>query len=221
MSRACSTVCLLLVNLWLVAVPPAARGGSTRQSASLVTPAIGGRNGQFTYPGGALVGFQKGEIGGEVAYYHSLTDGASVGVAIAYHAGESHSDLNNPNGTPYLTERLHVHSMRVRIGIDRHAALDERAAVYAGPGLFIARGRARSEIDAHPPAVGSSAADGPNATELGIDGRIGLHVSIGARKSVFGQIGQILSRTSAKDATGRSAWWSSTQEGAMGLALGF
>ena len=87
--------------------------------------------------------------------------------------------------------------------------------------MFFTRGRAKSEVTVRPPATGGGSSDGPDATEVGLNARIGMYARLGKCTALFGHIGQVLSRTSSKDATGKMSWWSSTQEGSLGVALDF
>jgi hypothetical protein len=63
--------------------------------------------------------------------------------------------------------------------------------------------------------------EGPNTTELGFNGRIGMYARLSSRTGLFGHIGQVLSYTSGEDPIGKVSWWSSTHEGSIGLALDF
>ena len=188
---------------------------------SLVLVGIGGHTGEFTYPGATIYHFESGEVGGEIAYYRFLSDRWTLGISGGYHAGGMKVDENNPNGTPLSTETLDTHSFTVRVGGDRYAFIDDNVALYAGPGVFFTRGRAKYEQTVRPPTVGGGSSEGPDATEVGLSGRIGMYARLGKGTALFGHIGQVLSRTSAKDSTGRISWWSSTSEGSLGLALDF
>jgi hypothetical protein len=130
-------------------------------------------------------------------------------------------DENNPNGTPLGTETVDTHSFSARIGGDRYAFIDDNVALYAGPGVLFTRGRAKSELTVLPPTVGGGTEEGAYSTEVGFNGRIGMHARLGRGTALFGHIGQVLSRTSGKDSTGKVSWWSSTFEGSVGLALDF
>jgi hypothetical protein len=188
---------------------------------SLLLVGIGGHTGEFTYPGIATFRFETGEVGGEIAYYRFLSDQWTLGISGGYHASGRKTDENNPNGTPLSTETFDTHSFTVRVGGDRYAFIDDNVALYAGPGVFFTRGRAKSELTVRPPATGGGGGDGPDATEVGLNGRIGMYAHLGKGTALFGHIGQVLSRTSSKDSTGKISWWSSTHEGALGLALDF
>lgn len=191
------------------------------KGTSLVLAGIGGHSGKYSYPGFSSTRFENGEVGVEVAYYRFVSDAWSLGIAGGFHAGGLKSEENSPPGTLFATTKVNSRSIRVRIGGDRYAFIDDRVALYAGPGLYVARGRANSELRVEPPAVGGGSSQSPLATEFGLSGRIGMHASLGERLALFGHVGQNLSRTSAKDARGGIAWWTSTHDGAIGLALHF
>ena len=127
----------------------------------------------------------------------------------------------DPNGTPLGTETFDTHSFTMGIGGDRYAFIDDNVALYAGRGLFFARGRAKSELTVRPPTLGGGTTEGPDATEVGLSGRIGMYARLGKGTALFGRIGQVLSRTSGEDPSGKISWWSSTQTGSVGLALDF
>ena len=72
-----------------------------------------------------------------------------------------------------------------------------------------------------PPDLGGGTDEGPDATEVGLNGRIGMYARLREGTALFGHIGQVLSRTSGKDSSGKISWWSSTHEGSVGLAFDF
>jgi hypothetical protein len=189
---------------------------------SLVLVGIGGHRGEFVYPGSSIFGsIESGEVGGEIAYCRFLSDQWTLGISGGYHAVQMKIDENNPAGPPLGTVTFDTHSFTLRIGGDRYAFIDDNVALYAGPGVFFTRGRAKSELTVFPPTVGGGTNEGPDATEMGLDARIGMYARLGKGTALFGHIGQVLSRTSGKDSTGKISWWSSTQEGSLGLALDF
>jgi hypothetical protein len=189
---------------------------------SLVLVGIGGHTGEFVYPAGAQYGrIESGEVGGELAYYRFLSDQWTLGISGGYHAGRMRIDENNPAGPPLGTETFNTHSFTVRIGGDRYAFIDDNVALYAGPGMLFTRGRAKSNLTLFPPTVGGGSSEGPNSTEVGLNGRIGMYARLRKGTALFGHIGQVLSRTSGEDSSGKISWWSSTHEGSLGLALDF
>ena len=190
---------------------------------SLVLVGIGGHTGEFifTNASSAFARFESGEVGGDLAYYRFLSDQWTLGISGGYHAGRVKNDENNPNGTPLGTETFDTHSFTMGIGGDRYAFIDDNVALYAGPGLFFTRGRAKYELTVRPPTLGGGTTEGPYATEVGLSGRIGMYARLGKGTALFGHIGQVLSRTSGEDPSGKISWWSSTQAGSVGLALDF
>jgi hypothetical protein len=120
-----------------------------------------------------------------------------------------------------LRGRCHRTPAPHRVGGDRYAFIDDNVALYAGPGLLFTRGRATSEQTVFPPAAGGGTSKGPDATEVGLNGRIGMYAALRKGTALFGHIGQVLSRTSGKDSTGKISWWSATHEGSVGLAFAF
>ena len=149
-----------------------------------------------------------GEVGGEVAYYRFLSDQWTLGISGGYHASRLKTEELG------LTWTSDTHSFTARIGGDRYAFIDDNAALYAGPGVFLTRGRWKSK-------AADVTIEGPDATEVGFNGRIGMYARLGKGTALFGHIGQNLSRTSAKDSAGKISWLSSTHEGSVGLAFDF
>ena len=202
---------LLLVVAACVAFP--ARAERLGKGRSLVLVGVGGHAGEFVYPGAVDLGrVESSEVGGELAYYRFLSDEWTLGIAGDYHTGSSKLEGTSPS---VGTQTFSTHSFTVRIGGDRYAFIDDKVALYAGPGVVYTRGRAKLEVSGNPTD------DGPDATEVGLNGRIGMYARLGKGTALFGHIGQVLSRASAKDATGKLSWWSSTHEGSVGLAFDF
>jgi len=217
MSRSLALASLISLGL-LVAGP--AHADRIGKGHTLIFIGLGGHTGEFAGPGPFR--FETGEIGGQLAYNRFLTDHWTMAISGSYHASQSTTDDNNPNGTPFTTEKLATHSLTLRVGGDRFAFIDDNVALYAGPGVFVTRGRMKEEQTVHPPAGGgNSSREGPNTTEVGLNGRLGMYARLKQGVALFGHIGQLLSRASAKDASGRVSWWTSTHEGAVGLAFDF
>jgi len=152
-----------------------------------------------------------------------MTDHWTLGLAGGYHASRLTTDENNPNGSPLSTEKLDTHSFTVRVGGDRFAFIDDDVALYAGPGVVFTRGRAKDELTVKPPTVGGGSVTGPYSTEVGLNGRIGMYARLRPGVALFGHIGQVLSRTTASGSgeLDKISWWTSTHEGAVGLAFDF
>ena len=219
MHRSIETVSLVGLALLLAGPAQAQRLGKGR---SLVLVGIGGHTGEFVSFAGAQGGrFESNEVGGDVSYFHFLSDQWTLGITGGYHAGGEKVDEKNPNGTPLDTRTIDTHSYGIRIGGDRYAFIDDNVALYAGPGVFFRQGRAKEEVTVDPPTVGGGTSEGPNTTEAGLNGRIGMYARLGKSTALFGHIGQNLSRSSGEDSTGKASWWTSTQEGSVGLAFDF
>jgi len=114
-----------------------------------------------------------------------------------------------------LAEKSDTYSFTARIGGDRYAFIDDNVAVYAGPGVFFTRGRWKSN------GTEDLTIEGPDTTEMGLNGRIGMYIRLGKGWALVGHVGQVLSRTSGKNSIGKVLWWSSTHEGSVGLAFDF
>jgi len=173
---------------------------------------IGGHTGQFVsvipplptagFPGAA---FREafGEIGGEIAYDRFLSDQTTLGISGSYHAGSMSVEEFGRTATSS------THSFTVRVGGDRFSFIDDRVAIYAGPGVFFRRGRWKSK------AVDTTT-EGPDATELGLNGRIGVYAL-----GLFVQVGQNFSHPSGRALGEELSWWSGSPEGSLGLAFDF
>lgn len=205
-----------LIGLALL-LPGVARAERLGKGHSLVLVEIGGHRGQFvsvlpplTFAGfpGAVFRNESGEVGGEIAYYRFVTDQWTLGISGGYHASRMKTDELD------LTETTDTHSITARIGGDRYAFIDDNVALYAGPGVIFTRGRWKSK-------VADSTIEGPDAMEIGLNGRIGMYARLRKGSALVGHIGQVLSRTSGKNSIGKISWWSSTHEGSVGLAIDF
>ena len=186
---------------------------------SLVLVGISGHTGQFVVPG--PFNTSAGEVGGQAAYYHFMSDQWTLGGSVAYLVSKTTRDENNPNGSPLATDKFDSRSFAVSVGGDRYAFIGDDVAIYAGPGVFYARGRLKDEFTVHPPAVGGASFEGPNTTEVGGDGHVGMYARLQGHTALYGHVGLVLSRASGEDPTGKVSWWSSTPEGSFGLAFDF
>jgi hypothetical protein len=205
-----SKATLLVIALGLLLAGPV-RAERLVKGRSLVLVGIGGHTGEFGSAFGAEFGrFESGELGGDVGYYHFFSDHWTFGISGGYYAGQ----LKIEGLGTYDT-----HSFTVRVGGDRYAFIDNDVALYAGPGVFLTRGRAKFEDTGTPAAPRTL--EGPISTEVGLNGRIGMYARFGKGIGLFGHIGQNLSHTSGEDSTGKASWWSSTHEGSVGLAFDF
>ena len=217
MPRSFAIASLIAVALLLAASAHAQRLGKGR---SLLTVAISGHRGQFVL-GAGFGRYVPGEVGGMVAYDRFLSDHWTLGAAASYHASRWSSDDFNSDGTKSSTDIIDTYSYALRVGGDRYAFIDDNVALYAGPGLFLSRGREKDELKVYPPTTGGGSSEGPYSTEVGFNGRIGMYARLGRGAAFCVHIGQNLSRASGSNSSGESSWWSSTHEGALGLAFGF
>ena len=218
MNRSIVRSLLFLVIIAFVAFP--ARAERLGKGRSLVLFGVGGHRGEFVYLGGGFR-YESGEVGGDVGYYRFLSDQWTLGISGGYHVGGVKTDEKNPNGTPFATDKFETHSFTVRLGGDRYAFIDDNVALYAGPGVVFTRGRVKDELTVNPPAVGGGTSEGPNTTEVGLNGRIGMYARLRNGVALFGHIGQVLSHASGENSDGKLSWWSSTHEGSVGLAFDF
>ena len=206
MSRSFAAV--VLIGLVTLAVP--ARADRLVKGRSIVQLGVSGYRAQLTGPGGPGSGRdERGEVGVHGGYYRFMSDHWTLGVAGGYHVGQNKLESATGEGT------ISTHSFNVRVGGDRYAFIDDDVALYAGPGVIFSRGSEKSE------ATGNPTVEGPDATEVGLNGRIGMYARLRKGVALFGHIGQVLSRSSAKDSATKLTWWSSTHEGSVGLAFDF
>jgi len=196
-------------------LPSVARAERPGKGHSLVHVALSGHRGQFVFViqpilgfPGAVGAFERSEVGGEFGYSRFLSDEWTLGISGAYHASRERSEQSGYT----LTDDSH--SFTARVGADRYAFIDDNVALCAGPGATFTRGR--SKVD-----DSFITDEDPDATEIGLDGRIGMYARLGKGWAFIGHVGQVLSRTSGKASFGKISWWSSTPEGALGLAFDF
>jgi hypothetical protein len=209
MNRSMMHALLLIAAAASLATP--ARADRLGKGRSLVLVGIGGHRGQFVLGTVAQGHFEVGEVGGELAYYRFLSDQWTLGVAGGYHASASKLEATSSSTGTF---KFDTHSFTVRVGGDRYAFIDDAVALYAGPGIFFTRSRAKEVLF-------GSTEEGPDATEVGLNGRVGMYARLGRGTALFGHIGQELSRASAKDSSGKFSLWTSTHEGSVGLAFDF
>jgi hypothetical protein len=221
MRHSLAIACLFAICLGGSVVGPA-HAEPLGKGRALILIGVGGHTGQFTYPGSSTIRLQSGEVGGLVSYSRFLNDEWTWGVSAGYYASRARIDENNPNGTPLGTESFDTRSFTIRLGVDRYAYVNDDVAVFAGPGVGITRGQAKSEFKVIPPATGGGVNKSPHSSEVGLNWRVGMYVRLGRNTALVGHIGYVLAHTwGGQGPSGESSWWSSTPEGAVGLALGF
>ena len=159
---------------------------------------------------GLVLPFEAGEIGVHLALSHFLSDAWTVVLSGGYDASNTTIE---PAGAG--KDKFTSSSYNLRIGGDRYAFINQDVALYAGPGLIYWKGHAKFE-----PAVGSSDT-GPDVTQIGLNGRIGMYARLAGHAALFGHIGQVLATNSGEDSFGKFTWWSNQHEGSVGLAFDF
>jgi hypothetical protein len=219
MSRVLAMAAVTCLVLYSVADAQADRLGKGR---SLLSVGVAGHTGQFISPYGAFYfPYTSSEVGGSLAYSRFLSDQWTVAIAGTFYIGRARLDQNNPNGSPLATETLATHTFQGRVGTDRFAFFDDNIGLFTGPGLFVFQSRAKDEDQVHPPTVGGGTNQGPDATGIGIDWRIGVHARMSGGTAFEAHVGEGLAYAWGKDSNGKVSWWSSNPEGALGLAFSF
>lgn len=203
-----------LMGAVLLLLPAAAHAERPGRGHSMVTVEVGGHQGEAVSVllpilgfVGAVFPYESNEVGGEVAYRRFLSDQWAVGVSGGYYASSRSTDIPEDD---VITTR----SFTGRVGVDRYAFIDDNVAVHVGPGVCFASGRWKQ-------GSGSDPEEGPEATSLGLDVRIGLYARLGKGWGIAGQVGEVMSHTSGKNSVGKVSWWSSAHEGGVGLAFDF
>ena len=79
-------------------------------------------------------------------------------------------------------------SWNVRFGADRFAFINDRAAIYAGPGLLYWSGQAEYAGSGDPLID----LKWPRVSQIGMNGRIGMYASISGRTALFGHMGPLV-----------------------------
>jgi len=208
MSRSLASAVLIALVV-LVVLPRPATADRLVKGRSLVEIGVSGYRAQLAGPAVVVPRDERGEVGVHAAYYRFLSDHWTFGLAGGYHLAQEKLESGAGTGT------LKAHSYSLRVGGDRFAFIDDDVALYAGPGVIYSRGSEKVE------ATGTGTTEGPDATEVGLNGRIGMYARLRKGVALFGHIGQVLSRSSAEDAGVKRSWWSSTHEGSVGLAFDF
>jgi len=199
-----------LVGL-VVLLAGSARADRLSKGRSLVSVGVSGHTGHFVdvNPGGLfnpIYNQESSEVGGTIAYSRFLSDHWTLGLSGSYFASRMKT-----SGLLGFTP-TETHSFAVRVGGDRYAFVDDRVALFAGPGLQFTRARMKSS-DFEPWS--------PYATEFGLDARVGMYARLARSTAFFAHVGQVVSRTYGKAPEGNVWWWSSSPEGSFGLAFDF
>lgn len=209
-SRLTASIAVVLVVL---AVVPAAHAARLGRGNSVVWIGLLGNKAQLIGPTtGAANIYEADEIGLEVAYSRFLSDAWAGVVSGSVGAGR---EAFTPTGGS--EEKATSRSYAARVGLDRYAFIDDKVALYAGPGLLYWSGRAKYANSGIPNFDG----DWPRVKQFGFNGRLGMYARLGAHSGLFGHIGQVLATNSADGTPGKNTWWTMHHEGSVGLALDF
>ncbi|HTK32330.1 MAG TPA: outer membrane beta-barrel protein [Candidatus Saccharimonadaceae bacterium] len=199
----------------LLALPAAAHADHLGVGNSMVWIGFNGNKAQLVGPTtGSINEYEDNELGGTLGLNYFVTDEwtvcASGGVDVA-------RTQFRPASTTRSVETYSSRSWNVRVGGDRYAFINDRAAIYAGPGLLYWTGRGTYQ-GSNDPAVDR---DWPRVVQVGFNGRLGMYASITERMALFGHIGQVLARNTATDPNGRNIWFTAHPEGSVGLSFEF
>jgi hypothetical protein len=155
---------------------------------------------------------EENEVGVHVAGSYFLTDAWAGVLSFGYDVGRQ--KFEPAAGTE---SKFESSSYNVRLGLDRYAFINDAVAIYAGPGILYWKGKA-SDTNILTPGVKT---DWPDVTEWAFNGRLGMYARLGSHYGLFGHIGQVIGSNSGEDANGKVSWWTSHNEGSVGLALDF
>ena len=159
---------------------------------------------------GAISPFVQREMGGQIQYWRMVTHEAAFTASggMSYYREE-----NSPGENATSLEKIKRYittSWQVRVGGDRLARVNERFALYAGPGVQFWTGRFRSE-------VGASSIESAWTYRFGLSGRIGMLIQLGQTFGLNAQVGQYLAFATAREAGAQSTWLPSGTDAALGL----
>jgi hypothetical protein len=168
---------------------------------------LNGNRSHLMEPSGANPFFEAGEYGLHLAGSYFLTDAWAAVVSGGFDVGSRQVELSS--GIVKTTSN----SWNLRLGFDRYAFIDDKVALYAGPGLMFWRGNAEGDgysdplLDREWPTVGMVA----------FNGRLGMYARFAPHYALFGHIGQVIGV--ASEDSGENRVWSSHHEGSVGLAI--
>ena len=163
---------------------------------------------------GSVNEYEDSELGVHLAYHRFVGEEWTASLS----GGTDYGRVQfRPSDTAKPVETYSSRSWNVRLGADRFAFINDRAAVYAGPGLLYWSGQARYSGSGDPLID----TDWPRVSQIGLNGRIGLYASISGRTALFGHVGQVIARNTASDSRGKNIWFSNHNEGSIGLSFEF
>jgi hypothetical protein len=163
---------------------------------------------------GSVNEYEDNELGAHLAYHHFVSDEWTVSLSGGVDYGRVQYRPSNPAST---VETYSSRSWNARVGGDRFAFINDRAAFYAGPGLVYWSGQAKYAGSGNPLID----LDWPRVNQIGFNGRIGMYASITQRTALFGHIGQVIARNTASDSKGKNIWFTNHNEGSVGLSFEF
>ena len=205
--------CWLLLILLSAALPGAARADHPGADSWMLWLGVNGNQAQLVGPTtGEISTFQSPEIGLHVAAARFVSDEWTLQVAGGYDAARSRFAPTSPSAP---TETVTSRSWQIRVGGDRFAFLNDKVAIYGGPGLTYWSGYGRYESTTPSPISGNW----PTVTQYGFNGRIGMWARLSGSWGLFGHLGQTLATNHASDSNGKNDWWTSHTEGSVGVSF--
>jgi len=151
------------------------------------------------------------EIGLHLGYSHFVSNTWAFELSGGPDFG---GDTFDPKGSGPKVKST-VGSWNARLGFDRYAFIDDRVALYAGPGVLYWRGHAKVEGTGDPDLD----KDWPDVKQVGLNGRVGMYARLNTHHALFGHIGQVLAYNSSEDNAGKRSFWTNHHEGSVGLAV--
>lgn len=170
---------------------------------------LNGNRAQLAATDLSIGAFEVGEPGLVVVYSRFLSDEWTVALSGGFNASNERTEPDSLEEFQFRTS-----SWNVRVGGDRYAWIDDNVALYAGPGLIVWKGKSTEEF-------AGLETDGPDVTQLALNGRIGMYAGFGGHLALFGHIGQVIGLNTADADDGQKTWWSSHHEGSVGLSYAF
>jgi len=195
----------------LALAAPASHAARLTKGSHVVWIGLNGNSSPLIGPTTSDTPFKGDEIGLHLAYSQFLTDAWAFILSGSIDAGNDTFDPKAPGPKVKATSS----SWNVRVGFDRYAFIDDRVALYAGPGVLYWKGNAKVE------GTGNSNLDKdwPDVKQIGLNGRVGMYARLSRHHALFGHIGQVLAYNSSEDASGKRTFWSNQHEGSVGLAI--
>jgi len=209
MKRVCSGLALVAALLTLA---PAAHAQRLGAGNSMIWLGLNGSKSQLVGPTtGAGNMFEADELGLHAAYSYFVSDNWTVALSGGFDVGNE--KFEPAAGTE---EKFTSSSFNVRLGMDRYAFINDDVAIYAGPGLLYWKGKGEYE-------GGGIFLDGewPETSQVAFNGRLGMYARLGSGYGLFGHVGHVIAMNTADDDDGENSWWSTHNEGSVGLAFNF